>query len=182
MRRMIVWAGLCATTLLLSGVGRGAYADQGWKIYHSTAGKYSISYPPYWIKGAPPSAAEDVLVRAPDTYAFVIGTTLHKVLSKKQWNTAISSVIFAGGKPRGKITYGRSVVNGIMSPGASAQILASNGEKQLMEVTLYPFADRTVVIEGILVETTKQLGADLPDPIDDWQELEYVLDSTTATV
>ncbi len=182
MRRAIVWAGLCASALLLGGAGRGVQADQSWKIYHSAAGKYSISYPPYWIKAAPPSAGDDVLVRAPDTYAFVIGTTLRKVVPQKQWNAAISSVIFAGGKPRGKITYGRSVVNGLLSPGASAQILAANGDRQLMEVTLYPFSDRTVVIEGVLVETTKQLGADLPDPIDDWQELEYVLDSTTATV
>jgi hypothetical protein len=182
MRRAIVPAGLCAAVLLLGGVDRAVYADQSWKTYHSTAGKYSISYPPYWIKAAPPSTANDILVRAPDTYAFVIGTTLRKVLPKKQWNAAISSVIYAGGKPRGKITYGRSVVNGIMSPGASAQILAANGDRQLMEVTLYPFPDRTVVIEGVLVETTKQLGADLPDPIDDWQALEYVLDSTIATV
>ncbi len=139
MRRAIVWAGLCAAALLFGDGSRGVHADQSWITYHNAMGKYSISYPAYWIKATPPSASEDILVRTPDTYAFVIGTTLHRVLIPKQWNAAISSVIFAGGKPRGKITYGRSVVNGIMSPGASAQILASNGDRQLMEVTLYSF-------------------------------------------
>src|SRR6185437_14698693 len=118
MGRAIVWAGLWAA-LLFGDAGIRVQADQSWRTYHSAVGKYSISYPAYWIKATPPSAADDVLVRAPDTYAFVIGTTLHRVLTPKQWNTAISSLIVAGGKPRGKITYGRGVVNGIMSPGAS---------------------------------------------------------------
>src|SRR6185312_3675024 len=109
MRRAIVWGGLCAPALLL-GAGVGAHADQSWRVYHNATGNYSISYPDYWIRSSPPNDANDVLLRAPDAYAFVIGSTLRKAIPQKQWNAAISSVILAGGKPEGKITYGQGVI------------------------------------------------------------------------